>query len=141
LPTRLRSGKAVENALLGLRFQASDLPPPVETAGRIGPRQGKVLEFTLIFLFVKGVAASPLVPLTRSDLCDGRTCRAVAAGESDRNIWTLMASCLLAISTDIWPGGRLNGMLDEPQLYRACYELLVVTALKLLWDGVSGYIG
>jgi len=30
--------------------------------------------------------------------------------------------------------------LDQRQIYRACYELLVVTAVKLLWDGVSGYL-
>jgi hypothetical protein len=28
----------------------------------------------------------------------------------------------------------------QRQIYRACYGLLVVIALKLLWDGVSGYI-
>jgi hypothetical protein len=28
--------------------------------------------------------------------------------------------------------------LDQRQIYRACYGLLVVTALKLMWDGVSG---
>ena len=57
------------------------------------------------------------------------------------NDWTLMAACLLAIPTGVWLGWRLHGRLDQRQLYRACYGLLVVTALKLLWDGVSGYIG
>ena len=33
------------------------------------------------------------------------------------------------------------GRLDQRQIYRACYGLLVVTALKLLWDGVHGYLG
>ncbi|MHC2619553.1 hypothetical protein ACVIW2_001585 [Bradyrhizobium huanghuaihaiense] len=28
----------------------------------------------------------------------------------------------------------------QQQIYRACYGLLVITALKLLWDGVSGYL-
>jgi hypothetical protein len=28
--------------------------------------------------------------------------------------------------------------LDQRQIYRVCSGLLVVTALKLLWDGVSG---
>ena len=54
--------------------------------------------------------------------------------------WSLMAACLLAIPTGVWLGWRLHGRLDERQLYRACYGLLVVTALKLLWDGVSGYL-
>jgi uncharacterized protein len=57
------------------------------------------------------------------------------------NVWTLMAVCLLAIPAGIWLGWRLHGRLDQRQLYRACYALLVVTSLKLLWDGVSGYIG
>jgi hypothetical protein len=29
---------------------------------------------------------------------------------------------------------------NQRQIYRACYALLVVTALKLTWDGVSGYL-
>ena len=57
------------------------------------------------------------------------------------NILTLMAICLLAIPAGVWLGWRLHGRLDQRQLYRACYALLVVTALKLMWDGVSGYLG
>jgi len=34
-----------------------------------------------------------------------------------------------------------HGTLDQRQIYRTCYGLLVVTALKLLWDGVTGYLG
>jgi uncharacterized membrane protein YfcA len=56
-------------------------------------------------------------------------------------VWILMAACLLAIPTGVWLGWRLHGTLDQRQLYRACYGLLVVTALKLLWDGVGGYLG
>jgi uncharacterized membrane protein YfcA len=29
---------------------------------------------------------------------------------------------------------------DQRQLYKACYGLLLLTSLKLLWDGVSGYL-
>lgn len=54
--------------------------------------------------------------------------------------WALMAICLLAIPSGVWLGWRLNAMLDQRQIFRACYALLVVTALKLLWDGVSGYL-
>ena len=56
------------------------------------------------------------------------------------NVWTLMAVCLLAIPPGVWLGWRLHKRLDQRQLYRACYALLVVTALKLLWDGISGYL-
>lgn len=55
-------------------------------------------------------------------------------------VWMLMALCLLAIPTGVWLGWRLHGALDQRQIYRACYGLLVVTALKLLWNGVSGYL-
>ena len=55
-------------------------------------------------------------------------------------VWELMAICLLAIPWGVWLGWRLHGRLDQRQVYRACYGLLVVTALKLLWDGVSGYL-
>ncbi|WP_377843853.1 sulfite exporter TauE/SafE family protein [Bosea sp. UC22_33] len=55
-------------------------------------------------------------------------------------VWTLMGLCLLAIPAGVWLGWRLHGALDQRQIYRACYGLLVVTALKLLWDGVSGYL-
>lgn len=54
--------------------------------------------------------------------------------------WGLMAICLLAIPFGVWSGWRLHGILDQRQVYRACYGLLVVTALKLLWDGVAGYV-
>jgi len=56
------------------------------------------------------------------------------------NVWTLMAVCLLAIPAGVSLGWRLHGALDQRQIYRGCYGLLVVTALKLLWDGVSGYL-
>jgi len=54
--------------------------------------------------------------------------------------WALMAICLLAIPPGIWAGWRLHGKLDQLQVYRICYSLLVVTALKLFWDGVSGFV-
>ena len=56
------------------------------------------------------------------------------------DVWTLMAVCLLAIPAGVWLGWRLHGALDQRQIFRACYGLLVVTAMKLLWNGVSGYL-
>jgi uncharacterized membrane protein YfcA len=56
------------------------------------------------------------------------------------NVWALMAICLLAIPAGVWLGWRLQGRLDQRQMYRIVYALLIVTALKLLWDGVSGYL-
>lgn len=54
-------------------------------------------------------------------------------------VWILMAICVLAIPAGVWLGWRLHGRLDQRQVFRACYGLLVVTALKLLWDGASGF--
>lgn len=56
------------------------------------------------------------------------------------SILILMAICALAIPTGVWLGWRLHGRLDQRQLYQACYGLLIITALKLLWDGISGYL-
>ena len=56
------------------------------------------------------------------------------------SMWTLMAICLLAIPSGVWLGWRLHARLDQRQMYRVCYGLLVITAIKLLWDGVSGYL-
>ena len=56
------------------------------------------------------------------------------------NVWIVMAACLLAVPAGVWSGWRLHGKLDQRQIYRTCYGLLVITALKLLWDGVHGYL-
>jgi uncharacterized membrane protein YfcA len=58
----------------------------------------------------------------------------------DRALLDLIALCLPAVPLGVWVGWRLHQRLDQHQLYRACYGLLVVTALKLLWDGVRGYL-
>ena len=55
-------------------------------------------------------------------------------------LWELMAICLFAIPSGVSLGWRLHGVLDQRQIYRICYGLLVVTAVKLLWDGVAGYL-
>ena len=60
--------------------------------------------------------------------------------QPEAKVWKLMALCLLAIPAGVWAGWRLHGVLDQRQVYRACYGLLVITALKLLRDGVSGYL-
>lgn len=56
------------------------------------------------------------------------------------NLWLLVSICLFAIPAGVSLGWRLHGALDQRQVYRLCYGLLVLTALKLLWDGVSGFL-
>ena len=51
-----------------------------------------------------------------------------------------MLLCLPTVPLGVWAGWRLHNRLDQAQLYRTCYLLLVATALKLLWDGLSGYL-
>ncbi|OWG19162.1 Sulfite exporter TauE/SafE [Delftia sp. K82] len=65
----------------------------------------------------------------------------LALARPQGNVWILMAICLLAIPSGVWLGWRLHARLDQRQMYKACYGLLVITAVKLLWDGVSGYLG
>ena len=55
-------------------------------------------------------------------------------------LWWLMALSLPVIPLGVWLGWRLHEKLDQRQLYRLCYALLAVTALKLLWDGATGYL-
>jgi uncharacterized protein len=55
-------------------------------------------------------------------------------------IWTLAACALPVIPLGVWLGWKLHSRLDQLQLYRICYGLLVITALKLFWDGALGYL-
>ena len=48
--------KALENALPEIRKQAATPPPPIETAGRVGARLGKVSELTIIVPMAPGGA-------------------------------------------------------------------------------------
>ena len=64
----------------------------------------------------------------------------IAIAQPTDEFWLLFALMLPAIPIGTWIGWRLHGRLDQRQLYRACYALLVVVALKLLWDGVAGYL-
>ena len=61
-------------------------------------------------------------------------------GQPNRPMWILMALCLPAVPLGVHVGWRLHERLSQQALYRACYGLLVVTGLKLLWDGVRGYL-
>ena len=54
--------------------------------------------------------------------------------------WLLFGLCLPVLVLGVWAGWKLHGRLDERRLYRACYLLLAVTAARLLWDGVAGYL-
>jgi hypothetical protein len=64
----------------------------------------------------------------------------LAVGDLSGEFWTLMMICLPASLFGVWTGWKLHGRLNQEQLYRLCYGLLVITALKLLWDGSTGFL-
>lgn len=64
----------------------------------------------------------------------------LAVGELTAGFWGLVVICLPAAFFGVWAGWRLHHRLNQAQMVRACYGLLVVTAVKLLWDGVAGAI-
>jgi uncharacterized membrane protein YfcA len=59
-------------------------------------------------------------------------------GRPDAALWTLIGLCALTVPVGVWAGWRLHQHLDQRQLYRVLYGLLVVVALKLFWDGARG---
>ena len=63
----------------------------------------------------------------------------LVAGTSSE-LWWLMVISLPVIPFGVWLGWRLHEKLDQKQLYRLCYGLLVITAIKLLWGGIAGYL-
>jgi len=64
----------------------------------------------------------------------------LALGRPDRAMWVLMALSLPMVPLGIHAGWLLHERLDQRRMYRACYGLLVVTAAKLLGDGVRGFL-
>lgn len=59
-------------------------------------------------------------------------------GKPGAEHWLLMLLCLPAAVGGVWVGWKYHNRLDQAQMYRWCYVLLVLTSLKLLWDGITG---
>ena len=55
-------------------------------------------------------------------------------------LWLLIGATLPAVPLGLWLGWRLHSRIDTRMLYRICYLFLLVTALKLLWDGFGGIL-
>lgn len=63
----------------------------------------------------------------------------LALARPSASAWALVAICFLAVPTGIWAGWRVHTRLNQRQMYRACYALLILTSCKLLYDGITGY--
>src|SRR5262245_15112414 len=59
--------------------------------------------------------------------------------ELSREFYLLFAISIPVMILATWNGWLVHQRVNQFQLYRACYGLLVVVALKLLWDGLKGY--
>jgi len=53
--------------------------------------------------------------------------------------YTLLALAVPIIPLGTWVGWVFHTRINQLQLYRACYALLTLAGLKLLWDGLRGY--
>jgi uncharacterized protein len=58
----------------------------------------------------------------------------------DAHLWILMGICVIAVPSGVSLGWHMHNRLDQQQIFRACYGLLLVTSAKLLWDGIAGYL-
>jgi uncharacterized membrane protein YfcA len=95
-----------------------------------------------MYLLTLGLPKAVYAGTSSSFFAVGNVMKAVpwlALAQPTTELWTLMALCLPVIPLGVWAGYRLHQRLDQRQLYRLCYSLLAVTALKLLWDGLRGY--
>jgi uncharacterized protein len=50
------------------------------------------------------------------------------------DFWPLVLAAIPAVPIGVWIGWKLHQRISHTQLERACYLLLTLTALKLLWD-------
>jgi uncharacterized protein len=95
-----------------------------------------------MYLLPLGLAKSDYAGTTFMFFIVGNVLKAVpwlALVELNWQFWTLLMINMPVIVLGVWSGWRLHDRLDQVQLYRACYALLIVVALKLLWDGASAY--
>ncbi len=61
-------------------------------------------------------------------------------GKPTAAMWTLVAICTPVAVAGVWVGWLLHTRLDQKRMYQGCYVLLVLASIKLLWDGLRGYL-
>jgi uncharacterized membrane protein YfcA len=95
-----------------------------------------------MYLLPLGLPKAVYAGTTSSFFAAGNMMKAIpwlVLAEPSADLWILMAWCLPMIPLGVWAGYALHERLDQKQLYRLCYALLTLTAVKLLWDGLHGY--
>ena len=60
--------------------------------------------------------------------------------QPSRALWMLIALCVPTAMVGVWIGWLLHQRIEQKRLYQACYVLLVITSLNLLWQGIRGYL-
>lgn len=61
-------------------------------------------------------------------------------GRPTAAMWMLIAICTPIAMFGVWLGWLVHKRIDQRRMYQGCYILLVITSLKLLWDGVRGFM-
>jgi uncharacterized protein len=61
-------------------------------------------------------------------------------GQPTPAVWTLIAICVPVAMIFVWIGWLFHKRIDQKRLYQGCYAILVLTSLKLLWDGIKGFL-
>jgi uncharacterized membrane protein YfcA len=95
-----------------------------------------------MYLLPLGLSKAVYAGTSSSFFAAGNLMKAIpwlALAQPTNELWLLMALCVPFIPLGVWAGYELHERLDQKQLYRLCYGLLTVTALKLFWDGLRGY--
>ena len=64
----------------------------------------------------------------------------LALGAPSTAVWMLIACAAPAVPLGVWAGWHFHQKLDQAAMLRWLYGLLVATALKLLYDGVRGFL-
>lgn len=64
----------------------------------------------------------------------------IALAAPTAETWALMAAMVPICPLGVIAGWKLHQRLDQQQMVRWCYGLLSVTTLKLLWDGLKGFL-
>ena len=64
----------------------------------------------------------------------------LAIAQPSRSLWIIIGLCIPMAFVGVWIGWLFHQHINQRRLYQGCYALLVLTSLKLLWDGIRGFL-